>query len=79
MTANEPYKATVTIEITAPSREAAPAVFAQALEVLGMGATGGEGFGSEPDTYYRVTVEENQKGEPLSAEEFLNMGLPPKG
>jgi hypothetical protein len=79
MSANEPYKATVTIEITAPSREAAPVVFAQALEVLGMGATQGEGHGSEPDTYYRVTVEENQKGAPLSAEEFLSMGLPPKG
>lgn len=73
----EPYKATITIELTAPNREAAPAVFAMALEAIGMGATNAEGLGREANTYYRVTVEVNQKGEPVTAEEYLRSQLPP--
>ena len=60
--ADELYKSTISVEMIAPSREAAPAVLAKALAAIGMGTAEAEPSGYAPNTFYRVTVEENCKG-----------------
>lgn len=66
----EPYKATITIEISSPTREGAPEMFKRALEAVGSGCPLGEGIAGKKGSY-RYSIVENQSGAAYPMPEIL--------